>query len=210
MLFSEGFENAKVLAGKVVNLYKLCSEQLSQQDHYDFGMRAVKSVLIMAGSLKRSAPELTEDVVLIRSLRDSNLPKFLAEDVGLFRGILQDLFPGVIVVDKNLEALSNEVKAVMKNRGLQVVEAFVTRVCQLYETMRIRHGVMLVGPTGGGKTSCYEVLQEANTRLKERYPSTQDFQKVKTWVLNPKVSTIVFLRVLPKVSSKIFFPSVWL
>jgi dynein heavy chain, axonemal len=88
MLFSEGFESAKILAGKVVNLYKLCSEQLSQQDHYDFGMRAVKSVLIMAGALKRSNPELPEDVVLIRSLRDSNLPKFLAEDVGLFRGIL--------------------------------------------------------------------------------------------------------------------------
>lgn len=36
MLFSEGFENAKVLAGKLVNLYKLCSEQLSQQDHVFF------------------------------------------------------------------------------------------------------------------------------------------------------------------------------
>jgi dynein heavy chain len=187
MLFSEGFEHAKHLAGKVVNLYKLCSEQLSQQDHYDFGMRAVKSVLIMAGALKRSSPELSEDVVLIRSLRDSNLPKFLAEDIGLFRGILQDLFPGISVADKDSENLSQMVKSVMQMRNLEVVDSFVTRVCQLYETMKIRHGVMLVGPTGGGKTSCYEVLQEASTRLKEKYPSNVDFQKVKTWVLNPKV-----------------------
>ncbi|KAA6323695.1 MAG: putative dynein heavy chain, partial [Streblomastix strix] len=42
MLFSEGFQTAKDLAQKMTQLYKLSSEQLSQQDHYDFGMRAVK------------------------------------------------------------------------------------------------------------------------------------------------------------------------
>ncbi|KAI9333548.1 dynein heavy chain and region D6 of dynein motor-domain-containing protein [Obelidium mucronatum] len=186
MLFSEGFESAKKFAGKVVNLYKLCSEQLSQQDHYDFGMRAVKSVLIMAGALKRASPELPEDVVLIRSLRDSNLPKFLEEDVCLFAGILQDLFPGVTIIEKDFSLLINAFKEVMHERSLEVVDSFITRICQLYETMRIRHGVMLVGPTGGGKTTCYEILREANTRLKDRYPANVNFEKVKTWVLNPK------------------------
>ncbi|KAJ3027001.1 UNVERIFIED_CONTAM: Dynein heavy chain 6, axonemal, partial [Siphonaria sp. JEL0065] len=149
MLFSEGFESAKKFAGKVVNLYKLCSEQLSQQDHYDFGMRAVKSVLIMAGALKRASPELPEEVVLI-------------------------------------SLLINAFKEVMNERSLEVVDSFITRICQLYETMKIRHGVMLVGPTGGGKTTCYEILRDASTRLKEKYPSNSAFEKIKTWVLNPK------------------------
>lgn len=85
ILYSEGFESSKNLAQKMVQMYKLCSEQLSQQDHYDFGMRAVKSVLVMAGSLKRQNPDKSEDVVLIRALRDSNLPKFLKQDAVLFQ-----------------------------------------------------------------------------------------------------------------------------
>lgn len=61
----------------MVQLYKLSSEQLSQQDHYDFGMRAVKSVLVMAGSLKRADKESSEEKVLIKAMRNSNIPKFL-------------------------------------------------------------------------------------------------------------------------------------
>lgn len=92
-----GFEDSRTLARKMVKLYKLASEQLSQQDHYDFGMRAVKSVLTMAGSLRRSQPSLAEDVVLIRAMRDTNLPKFLPDDIELFQNIISDLFPGIAV-----------------------------------------------------------------------------------------------------------------
>ena len=93
MLFAEGFEDASMLSKKMVQLYKLSSEQLSSQDHYDFGMRAVKSLLVMAGSLKRAEPDLKEDSILIKAMKFSNIPKFVKADIPLFTALIYDLFP---------------------------------------------------------------------------------------------------------------------
>lgn len=92
-LFSAGFLTAKVLARKMTVLHKLAQEQLSKQTHYDFGLRAMKSVLNMAGQLKRTSGDLAENLVLMRALRDMNLPKFIFDDVPLFLGLIKDLFP---------------------------------------------------------------------------------------------------------------------
>jgi dynein heavy chain len=186
ILYSEGFESSKNLARKMVQMYKLCSEQLSQQDHYDFGMRAVKSVLVMAGQLKRENPHLREDVVLIRALRDSNLPKFLADDAVLFKGILQDLFPGIDLPEHDYGILQSFIEDSTKNKNLQIRSTQIKKVIQLYETMQVRHGLMLVGPTGGGKTTCYEVLKDALTSLHAEGHNHPDYQPVHTYVLNPK------------------------
>ena len=186
MLFSEGFSDAKTLSRKMVKLYKLSSEQLSQQDHYDFGMRAVKSVLVMAGSLKRANPHLSEDVVLIRAFKDSNLPKFLIDDINLFMAIISDLFPGVEIPAQDYGELRVAVEKSIDSSGLQIIPDFVIKVIQLYETFNVRFGVMLVGPTGGGKTQCYRMLQAAMTLLRERGHKDPNFQKTNTFVFNPK------------------------
>ncbi|XP_071788570.1 dynein axonemal heavy chain 6-like isoform X3 [Asterias amurensis] len=186
ILYSEGFESSKTLARKMTQMYKLCSEQLSQQDHYDFGMRAVKSVLVMAGALKRGNPDLGEDIVLIRALRDSNLPKFLADDAVLFGGILSDLFPGSVLPEHDYGTLQSFIVQSLIDKGLQPEECIIRKVIQLYETMIVRHGVMLVGPTGGGKTTTYEILQEALTELHKAGEDSPYYQPVKTYILNPK------------------------
>ena len=54
MLVAEGFLEARNLSRKFITLYKLCKELLSKQDHYDWGLRAIKSVLVVAGNLTKS------------------------------------------------------------------------------------------------------------------------------------------------------------
>lgn len=177
----------------MTQMYKLCSEQLSKQDHYDFGMRALKSVLVMAGSLKRENEDKPEDAVLIRALRDSNLPKFLAQDAVLFTAILQDLFPGVDVPEHDYGQFQWVIEQVTRDFGLQVVPAQTSKVIQFYETLEVRHGVMLVGPTGGGKTTVYRILAKALetlSQIPEMAETNPSYQPVKTFVLNPKSITM--------------------
>ena len=174
-------------------------------DHYDFGLRAVKSVLVMAGNLKRSSPELDENIVLIRAMRDSNVPKFLAKDLPLFHALIQDLFPeasrstiadkqppslgrldSLGMIDVTNTTLESTIKEALRARCLQEVPATTAKTIQLFETLNTRFGVMLVGPAGGGKTTAYRVLADAMSRLRKEGSTDLRMQEVKCKVLNPR------------------------
>src|SRR6185437_8172724 len=44
LLYSYGFQDSKNLARRLTTTYKLCSEQLASQDHYDYSLRAIRAV----------------------------------------------------------------------------------------------------------------------------------------------------------------------
>jgi len=189
ILFSEGFETAFDLARKMVQLYKLSSEQLSKQKHYDFGMRAVKSVLVMAGSLRRREPSSAENIVLIRAMRDSNVPKFLEHDLPLFEGIITDLFPGVKVPFIDYGVLQQKIEENLSKRDYQLIPGFIKKTIQLLETMLVRHGNMVVGEASTGKTTICEVLADALTSLHNEGVKDRLYYPVEQYRLNPKSVT---------------------
>ncbi|CAJ1027078.1 Dynein heavy chain, N-terminal region 2/Hydrolytic ATP binding site of dynein motor region/AAA domain (dynein-related subfamily)/Dynein heavy chain AAA lid domain/P-loop containing dynein motor region/AAA+ lid domain/P-loop containing dynein motor region D4/Microtubule-binding stalk of dynein motor/ATP-binding dynein motor region/Dynein heavy chain region D6 P-loop domain/Dynein heavy chain C-terminal domain containing protein, putative [Leishmania lindenbergi] len=194
MFYSEGFANAQCLAQKMVQLYKLSSEQLSKQDHYDFGMRAVKSILVMAGSLKRQSPSESEDMLLIRAMRDANVPKFLREDTTLFMALVKDLFPAIVVEENPNTLLLSYIHRQLTADGRQVVDGLVTKAMQLYDTLVVRHGVMLVGQTFTGKSTVLHTVQQALTHIKQDGHDAEGnvslFNPVHVHLLNPKSVTM--------------------
>jgi dynein heavy chain len=127
MLMSEGFDTARELSKKFMTLYSLAKSLLSEQVHYDWGLRAVKSVLRQAGKLKRADVNISEEELLQRALRDFNWPKIKVEDRLIFMGLIRDLFPGIdakSIVDEDLRGVCAEIA---KRNGLQAEKEFVLK-----------------------------------------------------------------------------------
>jgi len=156
MLYSQGFRQAELLASKIVPLFTLCSEQLSQQSHYDFGLRALKNVLVMAGNLKRDRIKTdeqqneSEQEIVIQAIMDSFVPRLIADDLVLLNSLLNDVFPRASYVRPEMTKLKEEIQKVSKEMFLICDELWMEKVLQLYQIINLNHGLMLVGPSGCG------------------------------------------------------------
>jgi dynein heavy chain len=169
MLMAEGFSTAEDLSKKFMTLYQLAKSLLSKQIHYDWGLRAVKSVLRQAGALKRAPANLgvSEDLLLRRGLRDFNWPKIVVDDREIFKGLIRDLFPGIQEEETQMdEDLVGRIRAEAKHRGLQAEDGsdFTLKALQLSEILEVRHSCFIIGNPGSGKTVVWKTLAGAMTR----------------------------------------------
>jgi dynein heavy chain len=193
MLMSEGFVTAKALAQKFAALYASCEEVLAPEKQYDWGLRSIKSVLVVAGQLLRAEAAAAaatsaqaaaqqqpqqqqqqqqqqqpqarlEADVLFRALRDFNVPKILARDLPVFLALLADLFPGDAPERRRDARFEACIAEAAREMGLVPDDEFVLRVVQLSELLAIRHCVFLMGPAGCGRTEARAVLARALQR----------------------------------------------
>lgn len=171
MLYSQGFNQAKQLSKHTVPFFDQCAAKLSKQAHYDFGLRALKSVLVSSGGLKRArllesggslgAEEVVEPEIIVQSIRETIAPKLIKSDVEIMMDIEEVCFPGVKYVPANLQQLEDAIRRLASERQLVVNDTWMTKVIQLYQIQKIHHGVMMVGNSGTGKSAAWRLLLDA-------------------------------------------------
>jgi dynein heavy chain len=142
---------------------------------------------------------------MMRALRDSNVTKFVNADVGIFLGLVNDIFPKMQdatkqadpIMTKAVRDVLKENKVFIKNgyqEGLQLQPEyiFVGKTVDLAELLGIRHCVFALGCAGSGKTCVWKTLQAAQTHLAinpaTRTPAVGDGPTLVN-ALNPKAVT---------------------
>ena len=168
MLMAEGFVDARVLSIKFVTLYRISSELLSQQPHYDWGLRNVKSLLRVAGTLKRATPDVDEAAIIARALRDFNISKMPSKDIPIFLRLIKNIFPEIDLEVAQLDpGLKEQVEMACTESGLQPGSGFLAKVESLKDLLEVRHSVMLLGPAGSGKSSVWQTLLACHNTKRE-------------------------------------------
>ena len=119
-----------------------------------------------------SANMLTDDkkiekFIVLRVIKDTNLPKLHETDTIIFESITEDLFQTSMNAKTKHTTLKNLIEGVLIDNGCQVSDGIVSRIMYLYQTIIMRHGIMIVGSTLSGKTTTIKTLEEALKRSLE-------------------------------------------
>uniref|UniRef100_A0A8C3BC42 Cytoplasmic dynein 2 heavy chain 1 n=1 Tax=Cairina moschata TaxID=8855 RepID=A0A8C3BC42_CAIMO len=183
ILYSEGFKDAKTLGRKLVAIFNLARELLTPQQHYDWGLRALKTVLRGCGSLLRQLKksevkqEINESHMVVQALRLNTMSKLTFADCARFDALVKDVFPGIDFKDVEYVKLTTALKQVFEEAHLEIINTQIKKALELYEQLRQRMGVVIVGPSGAGKSTLWRMLKTALGKIGK---------VVKQYTMNPK------------------------
>ncbi|OBA23629.1 hypothetical protein METBIDRAFT_30066 [Metschnikowia bicuspidata var. bicuspidata NRRL YB-4993] len=172
ILTSHGFSNSKELSARLIPFFLSLQSSVSIQSHYDFGLRALKSILNKAGDIKKESmpnpdPDLlsAEFSMLLKSLIETIGPKLVKADEIIFQNmIFQKFFSMENVLEDNSHFLE-QLKDQICSEGLHATEEFVRKAHQLFQIQESHHGFMLVGHSGSGKSAVMNLVLKTMSRI---------------------------------------------
>ncbi|KAF4526157.1 hypothetical protein B566_EDAN008193 [Ephemera danica] len=167
LLHMEGFRTAADLGTRLVEVFTLAKRLLSSQQHYDWGLRALKTVLQGCGAALRAARgskpanPVDEAQLAVQVLRLNIFSKLTAADCSRLDALLRDVFPKVSLLDSS----DQQLEAALKNSCLQLQfeenSKQIHKCIEVYKQLQQRMGVVLMGPTGSGKSTVLNLLKHA-------------------------------------------------
>uniref|UniRef100_A0A3Q2VKF8 Cytoplasmic dynein 2 heavy chain 1 n=1 Tax=Haplochromis burtoni TaxID=8153 RepID=A0A3Q2VKF8_HAPBU len=178
ILYSEGFKNGEILGCKLVAIFNLARELLTPQQHYDWGLRALKTVLKACGGLlQQHRRNLEESSLVVQALRLNTMSKLTFADCSRFDALVRDVFSGVDFTDVEDQILTHALEQVYKEAQLELIPSQLKKALELNEQLRQRMGVVVVGPSGAGKSTLWRMLRAALGKTGK---------VVKQYTMNPK------------------------
>jgi dynein heavy chain 2 len=126
---------------------------LSPQQHYDWGLRALKTILNSGGQILLNEKKVNKKVdvdheakILIQALRINTLSKLTFADSKRFNALCEDIWPALNVTDVAYAQLEAAIQETLTEMKLDVISSQVKKILQFYEACNQRMGVVIVGP----------------------------------------------------------------
>ncbi|KAK0158915.1 hypothetical protein PV328_009853 [Microctonus aethiopoides] len=164
LLECAGFSDASTLSRQLIETLDIAEKLLTKQPHYDWSLRALRSIV---DGISDNSGLQNETHRVLEAIKSAIIPKLIEEDMIKFKQLLDDVFPNLnssqseIPIEK--QKLKKALKEICDSKNLQT--DVVTRCEQLFDQLKGRTGVAIVGAPGSGKTSVRKILFEALTLL---------------------------------------------